>query len=119
METNNPKTEPVHNAETSGDKTIAIIAYLTFIGLIIAFVMNQEKKDDFGAYHIRQSLGLCLSGLALSIINVLPILGWIISLLGGLLLLVLWVMGLINAINHKKEPVPVLGKYFEEWFKNV
>lgn len=30
--------------QVSQDKTIAIIAYLTFIGLVIAFVMNNEKK---------------------------------------------------------------------------
>lgn len=119
METNDPQTEPVYNAETAGDKTIAIVAYLTLIGLIIAFVMNQDKKDPFGAYHIRQSLGICITGLVLGIINVIPLLGWIISILGSIFLIVLWVMGLINAINGKKAPVPVLGKYFEEWFKGI
>lgn len=119
METNETQTGSVHNAETTDDKTIAIIAYLTLIGLIIAFVMNQNKKDPFGSYHIRQSLGICVTGLALGIINVIPILGWIISILGTIFLIVLWVMGLINAINGKKAPVPVLGKYFEEWFKGV
>lgn len=119
MEANNPHTEPAYNPDTSSDNSIAIIAYLTVIGLIIAFVMNQEKKNPFGAYHIRQSLGICLTGLAFSVINIIPILGWIVSLLGGLFLIVLWVIGLINAINHKQAPVPLLGKHFEEWFKNI
>jgi len=32
-----------HNITSEG-KTIAIIAYITIIGLIIAFVMNDEKR---------------------------------------------------------------------------
>ena len=35
-------------------KTIAIISYITIIGLIIAFIMNQSKKNSFASFHIRQ-----------------------------------------------------------------
>lgn len=50
-------------------KNIAIIAYITIIGLIIAFVMNNDKKDAFASYHIKQSLGLAVTGLALGVIG--------------------------------------------------
>jgi len=114
---NESKTE-VSSTITEG-KNIAIIAYITFIGLIIAFVMNNEKKNTFASYHIRQSLGLALTAVALSLINIIPILGWIVSFLGSFFVLVLWIIGLINAVNLKEKPVPVLGKKFEEWFKNI
>ena len=100
-------------------KTIAIIAYITIIGLIIAFIMNNDKKNTFAAYHIRQCLGLALTSLALSVINVIPILGWIISILGSLFLIVLWVMGLISAINGEMKPVPVLGEKYQEWLSGI
>lgn len=100
-------------------KTIAIIAYLTLIGLVIAFLMNNEKKDPFASYHIKQSLGLTVAGLALMIVGMVPILGWLISFLGSIFLLVLWVIGLVNAINLKEKPVPLLGKYFEDWFRSI
>lgn len=100
-------------------KTTAIIAYITIIGLIIAFVMNNEKKNAFASYHIRQSLGLALTALALTLINVIPILGWIISFLGFLFILYLWIMGLMNAINLKEKPLPILGEKYEEWFKSI
>ncbi len=45
-------------------KKIAIIAYITIIGLIIAYVMNNDKKLPFASYHIRQSLGLGVTALA-------------------------------------------------------
>ncbi len=47
------------------EKTTAIIAYITLIGLIIAFVQNQDKKDEFAKFHIVQSLGLLLTSFAL------------------------------------------------------
>ena len=100
-------------------KTIAIIAYITIVGLLIAFIMNNDKKNAFAAYHLRQSLGLGITGLALSIINVIPILGWIVSILGTIFLIVVWVMGLMSALNGKEKPVPVLGEKFQEWFKNI
>lgn len=116
METENQTTT---SQTASQGKTIAIIAYITIIGLIVAFVMNNEKKDTYASYHIKQSLGLGLSGLAFFIIGIIPILGWLISFLGSFLIIFLWIMGLINAVNNKEQPVPLLGKKFEQWFKNI
>lgn len=101
------------------DKTIAIVAYLTVIGLVVALVLNNEKKDLFAKYHIRQSLGLVLTSIALSIINVIPILGWIVSMVGAFVLLYMWIMGLLNAVNGREKPVPILGEKYEEWLKSV
>lgn len=116
METNKTET----NAQTvPTDKTIGIIAYLTVIGLVAAFVMNQNKKDPFGTYHIKQSLGLCVCGLALFIVGLVPILGWILSILGSIFMIYLWIMGFLNALNGKMKPLPFFGKKFEEWFANL
>src|SRR5699024_10172267 len=100
-------------------KNIAIIAYLTIIGLIVAFVMNTDKKNPFGAYHIRQVLGLAVSGLALGIIGMIPFLGWLIGIIGGILILVMWISGLINAANGKEKPMPIMGKQYAKWFESV
>ena len=103
---------------TTDNNSMPVIAYLTIIGLIIAFISNKDK-DALTTYHIKQSLGLALTGLALGVIGIIPILGWIISIAGFFFLVYLWIMGLMNAINHKMEPVPVLGKKYEEWFKDI
>jgi len=107
------------NTTTSEGKTIALIAYLTIIGLIIAFVMNNEKKNAFAKYHIIQSLGLALTAIALSIVGFIPFLGWIINLIGILVLLYMWIMGFINAINENQKPVPLLGEHYIKWLKNI
>ncbi len=105
--------------QTTESKNIAIIAYITIVGLIIAYVMNNDKKDAFASFHIRQSTGLALTGLALAMIGVIPILGWLINLVGFLVLLYMWIMGLMNAINSKEVAVPILGEKYKEWFKNL
>lgn len=117
MEPENTHTQTKNEKTT--DVTIAIVAYLTIIGLLAAFIINKEKKEPFAAYHIKQSLGLALCGIALFVVGMVPILGWIASFFGSLFLLYLWIMGLMNAINGKAKPVPFLGDKFMEWFKNI
>ena len=112
--TNTPET-----TTTNDGKNIAMISYITIIGLIIAFVMNNEKKDEFARFHIRQSLGLALTGLTLGIIGMIPILGWIVYIIGIFVLLYMWIMGLMNALNNKSNFVPFLGSKYAEWFKNL
>lgn len=115
------KSEPTQTATQSNESQAwaAIVAYLTIIGLIVAFIVNNQKKDELVTYHIKQSLGLCLCGFVLFVVGLVPLLGWILSFLGSLLLLYVWIIGLIHAINARKKPVPILGVKFEEWFRNA
>lgn len=115
-EKRNLETETISIEE---GKTIAIISYITLIGLIAAFILNSDKKNAFASFHIRQSLGIALTGLAIMVLNVVPVIGWLIALLGSLILLVLWVCGLINALGGKQAVVPILGQQYDNWFKNI
>ena len=111
-------------SETTPDnsKTIGIVAYLTLIGWIIAYVMHGNNKTEHGAFHLRQMLGILIVGFALYILNVVlafaigsAILGWIIQLV----MLAFWLLGFIGALQGEKKPVPVLGEQFQQWFKGV
>ena len=79
-------------------KAAAIIAYLTWIGLIIAFVINNDKKNEFAKFHIRQALLLLLAEIVGGFVFWFPLIGWALAIA----LLVLWVMGLISAIQGEK-----------------
>ena len=59
-EQNKPTTT---NGTVEEGKTMAIISYLTFIGTIIAYVMNNDKKNSFASFHIRQMIGLSIFSL--------------------------------------------------------
>ena len=45
--------------------------------------------------------------------------GVIILMAGWIFLLVLDIMGLANAIKGEQKPLPLIGKYADEWFKGL
>jgi uncharacterized membrane protein len=49
----------------------------------------------------------------------LQLLLFTITPLLGLFFLVLWIMGLIAAINGQHKPLPLVGEYFQKWFANI
>lgn len=91
-------------------KTTAIISYITFIGLIVAYLMNNEKQNEFAKFHIGQSLRVVIAGLANSVLSwFLPSALGIITTVIGFLLLALIILGIVNAVNGKATPLPVIG----------
>ncbi len=113
-------SESVQNNE----KTIGIIAYLTLIGWIIAFVMHNNNKTEYGAFHIRQMLGLIVLNLGVWVISMIiafaniPFLGTIVWLL-YIGIMVLWIMAFIGAVQGEKKLTPVVGQMFQDWFKSI
>ncbi|MHB1196625.1 MAG: DUF4870 domain-containing protein [Lutibacter sp.] len=107
-------------------KSIAIISYLTIVGWVIALVMNSNNKSQLAIYHIRQSLFIMLVGIAFYIVQTMllfiPYLSWLISLLlfpVGLALFVLWIMGLISAINGEEKPIPIVGEKVQQLLSSI
>ena len=107
------------------DKTVAIIAYVTFIGFIVALVLNNgPKKNALGQFHLRQALGLIIfwvAGLTLFVILGLTfshgLFGLVINLAcrGYFIgLLVLFILGLVDAVNGRRKPVPVVGELIQQ-----
>lgn len=80
-------------------RTTGIVAYITWIGLLIAFCAGDK---DGAKFHLNQALVIFL----FSLLGVIPCIGWIWLIF----MLVCWIMGLIAAINEEEKPVPVIGK---------
>ena len=112
-----------NQASIDNGKTVAIVAYITLIGWIVAFVMNSNNKTALGTYHIRQMLGLMILSVVVAIIRFplffIPFIGWGIGSLLSLAVLVLWLLGLISAANEQQKPIPILGETFQKWFATV
>ncbi|MCI8353685.1 MAG: hypothetical protein HFI47_01175 [Lachnospiraceae bacterium] len=80
-------------------KTTSIVAYLTWVGLIIAICAGDKEGAKF---HINQALVILLFGL----LSLIPCIGWV----WGIFMLVCWILGLIAAINQEEKEVPLIGK---------
>jgi len=117
------ETTPTPAASGIDGKTIAIISYFSVVGWIIAFILYNSNKSQLAAFHIRQSLALILSGIACSIIfYILLFTIYFFALFVGILalgLFILWIIGLISAINGQEKPVPVIGQMAQEMFASI
>src|ERR1700712_2294610 len=117
MSTNEtPPVTPV--ASATEDHTVAILSYITPLGFIAAIIMHGNKKTSLGSFHLRQALGLFLTGLVFWPVNIvlafIPILGWLCILCIMFGLIALWIMGLIAAASGQQKPVPVLGDKYQK-----
>ena len=103
---------------TKESKNIAVISYFTIIGAIIALFMNSENKTAFASFHIRQSLGLALSFLFLSyIIGYFD--SWMISGSFYIAYFLLWIYGFLAALQSEQRTIPLVGTFFQSFFKNL
>jgi uncharacterized membrane protein len=114
---------------TTGDngKLTAILSYMAPVGWLVALILHNSQKTALGAYHLRQSLLLFLAVIfayaAITFVAIVPLLGWLIGILAfpvvGIGSLILWVMGLIAAVNGEQKPIPVIGEKAQEVFKGL
>lgn len=101
------------------DKTVAIVSYLTLIGFLVGVVLHSSKKTKLGAFHLRQTLGLFITGFVGGFLWIIPILGWIAGFALWVCLLVMWIIGFIGAIKGEMKTVPILGEKYQQWFGNA
>ncbi len=97
--------------DVENGKVAAIVSYFGLLGWVVALILNNGKKSLFAKFHLRQSLMLNIAFL----IGMIPIIGWILAIA----VLVLWIIGLLGAINGEEKKVPFLGDKAQEWFKGL
>jgi len=107
----------MQNNTVKEGKTMAIISYFWWVGLVIAFIMNNPKKNAFASFHIRQMIGLLVLNLVAGLIY--RYVGSSVGYILNLGVFVLWVIGLIGAFNGEEKEVPLFGEKFQEWFRNI
>lgn len=101
-------------------KTISWVSYITIIGWIIAIVSynGSIEKSSLARFHLRQSLGLIITAVAIYFATIIfsmmiGLLGTVLSIL-NLGVLVLWIIGLISAVNGEEKPVPLVGDFYQK-----
>lgn len=106
-------------------KTISWVSYITLIGWIIALVSynGSPDKSSLARLHIRQSLGIFVTGLVFYIgvwilVFVIPFIFFLFPII-WILLLVMWIMGLVSAANGQEKPLPVVGDLYQKMFSFI
>ncbi len=101
--------------------TPAFVAYITFIGWLIAyFGFYRNNKTQLTAFHIRQSLLLHILSLALDVFysfSPARLSFFIISSIVALLLFALWLIGFMDALNKREKAIPFIGSLAQAMFR--
>jgi len=87
---------------------VSVISYFTLIGWIVAMVIYDKHQSSMASFHLRQSLGLIITGALLSLI---PLIGWLLTI--GVIFA--WFIGLYAAVQGKETKVPLLGNIYQEY----
>ena len=100
--------------ETTGNtgkfsaRSTCIVAYIGWIGLILALILGDREGAKF---HLNQSLVIHLASVIISIAGpLIPFLGGLVAFIGNIFTLVCWGVGLYYAIVQQEKEVPLLGQ---------
>ena len=108
----------IDNNDIKSGKGSAVISYFYLLGVLIAYFTNSDKKSQFAYFHIRQSLGLWLSFMALGYpigyFDSLQITGSFWMAFG-----ILFIYGFSTALSGNMIPVPLVGNLYKTAFKNI
>jgi uncharacterized membrane protein len=113
-----PQPTPAQGTGLSPNLAGALAYLLGPITGIIFLVI--EKNDRFVRFHAMQStvfwVAWFVAGIAFSILSgVVPIIGWIFGLIGGLIMsvvgLVIWLLQMYKAYQGQEWELPVVGQF--------
>ena len=92
-------------------KTMAIIAYITLIGTLIAWFTNRDKNNEFVKFHIGQAIRAWVAGIIITILATILIMITGVGVLSylGYAGYVFAIFGIMNAVNGKMEKIPLVG----------
>lgn len=100
---------------TKDGKMAAIIAHFFILGPVIAFFINEEQKDPFGSFYIKQNLGLTgvfllLGALVGAVPNAYAAYGFYAFIF------ILWVFSFTGAVSNEYKSIPFLGDLIQKIF---
>lgn len=90
------------------NRLYAAISYLWILCLIPLLF---KRRSGFALFHARQGLILVIAEFFAGLIGFIPFTGYYLSMILGIVLAILALLGIINALDGKRWEMPVLGKY--------
>jgi uncharacterized membrane protein len=110
-----PEQADIQDAQDN--KMMAILAYIIFF---IPLLTGAYKTSPFAKFHTNQGTVLAIAsvaygiayGILTAILAFIPVIGWLLILLLGLasfIIPIFCILGIINAVNGKMKPLPLVG----------
>lgn len=96
--------------EVNDGKVFAILMLIIPILFILPLVMEDKKNNAYLKHYSNQELLMIIAGVAISIVCIIPIIGWIVGAVAGILVTISWFILLIGAINGTPSQMLIIGK---------
>ncbi len=91
------------------------MAVLSYIGILVLIPLLAARESKFAKFHAKQGLVLLIAWVINGVITAIPMIGWIVGPIIWLLLLILAIMGIVNALGGKYAKLPVIGNFAEKF----
>lgn len=95
-----------NNKDIEEGKIFAIVSYWFFL-CILPFLLKKDNK--FACFHGKQGLVLFIFLVAGFIINIIPVVGWLVYRIVSFIYLVLLLVGTIQALRGKYFRIPIVA----------
>lgn len=98
-------------AEEAPKKNVGM-GVLCYLGILVLIpLLTDAKNDPFVKFHIKQGLVLLIFAIAINLVAVIPVLGWLVGFVGWIASIVFMIMGIINVVNGQEKELPWIGQY--------
>ncbi len=101
------------NTQAEDIEQVKIMAALAYLGILFFLPLVTNPESKFGKFHANQGLMLLIASLIINAVGtIIPVIGWFLILpLGNIFLVVLFIMGLVNAFGGEMKRLPLVGNY--------
>jgi len=92
-----------------------VISALSYLGILVLIPLLVKKESPYTQFHAKQGLVLLIAWIAIWVVAIIPILGWIVSIVGTVFLFVLVIMGIVNSLSGQTKELPLIGKFGDKF----
>lgn len=107
--TNTPNTTSEYSPEDISNNKV--MSFLSYLWILFIVPLIAAPNSPYAKFHANQGLLLFLFDIIIAIVAMIPVVGWIISAVGGALVLIFRIIGIVNSLKGEAKELPLIGKY--------
>jgi len=88
-----------------------VYAALSYLWILALVPLLFKRDREFVQFHAKQGFLLFVTEVAISMVAVVPLLGWLVGFVGWIAAIIFSFIGLLAALTGRRWEMPILGEY--------